>query len=332
VNDTTARMDDVLGPPHPETLERIAGTSPAWLNEYFGHLAVAEGARRELVDHWASFQREPAFCRLLAQLLTVVERDRGDSHAPIPIWEDLDDLGTSGRLLYYYLFALATPGLLHYYDDLGVPLDVVTSSLSALERHAETHRLKWGTYGVDAGWWMLPILRGEILQIGSLKFHRFDLGEGVLTPEPWYDAAEQERRGPGFRYGDQSIGIHIPARIDISPAALDATLARAREVLAVVWPATCRRLATCESWMMDDRLPRALGPSSRIVAFQQRFELLPTWRDDRANVLEFVFRQPGTALEDLVPQSRLQSFIRTTLASGEWQSRIGWFDFDGVTS
>jgi len=332
VTDTIARMAAFLGPPTPETVRCIDETTAGWLDSVFRDLDVASAAREELVDYWPIFQRDAEFCRLLAQLLTVVERDRGDAHAAMPIWDDLDERGPSGRLLYYYLFALATPGLVSYYDALGVPGDVVASSLSALERHAETHRRKWGTAGVDAGWWMLPILRGEIIQVGSLKFHRFFLGEGVLTPEPWYDVDEQMRRGPGFRYGDQCIGIHIPARIDIAPAALDATLARARAVIGAFWPTTHRRIATCESWMMDDRLPAALGPSSRIVTFQQRFELLPTWRTDRDNVLEFVFRQPGVAVEDLVPQSRLQTLVREVLLHGDWQSRIGWCDFDGDRS
>ncbi len=330
MNETILQMDAFLGAPTIEALDRVTTTTAQWLDEVFHRLAIADAARIELVAYWPHFLSDATFCRLLAQLLTVVERDRGDTHAPLPIWDDLDELGPSGRLLYYYLFALATPGLLEYYRVLGVPSDVVASSLSSLERHAETHRRKWGTNGVDAGWWMLPIIRGEILQIGSLKFHRFDLGEGVLTPEPWFDTDEQTQLGPGFRYGDQSIGVHIPARIDISPTMLDATFARAREVLGVVWPTNQRRIITCESWMMDDRLVNALGPDSRIVAFQKRFALLPSWRDDRANVLEFVFRQPGVALEDLVPQSRLQSFIIDVLTTGEWQSRIGWCDFDGV--
>ena len=81
--------------------------------------------------------------------------------------------------------------------------------------------------------------------------------------------------------------------------------------------------------MMDDRLVAALGPSSRVVGFQQRFTLLPKWHDDRDNVLEFVFRQPGVPFEQLQATSRLQAFILRTLAEGPWHNRIGWMDFDG---
>jgi len=322
-------MDAFLGPVAPGTTERLRAVSADEMGERVASLALSAEATREITEYWPQFVRDDQWMRLLAQLVAMVERGRGHLEEPLPIWDDADAYGPSGRLLYFYVFALTWSETADFLRAQGMPDDVVDTTLSALARHAETHRLKWGTVGVDAGWWMLLLLRGELVQIGSLKFHQVRLGQGVLSPKPWFTPDEQAQRGEGFREGDMSLGIHIPARIDLSPEALDRTFARAREVLSVAWPPSTRRLATCESWMMDDRLVEALGPSSRVVGFQQRFTLLPRWHDDRDNVLEFVFRQPGVPFEQLRATSRLQEFILRTLAQGPWHNRIGWLDFDG---
>jgi hypothetical protein len=177
---------------------------------------------------------------------------------------------------------------------------------------------------------MLPILRGEILQIGVLKFHRLTLGVGSLSPSPWLSDDEAAARGPGFRRGDPLIGLHIPQGADLSPAALDLTFTDARRVLGNLWPVKERRIATCQSWMMDERLRRFLDEETNLVSFQRRFNVMPLWRDDDDDVLDFVFRRPGVALADLPQTTRLERAIVEVLQRGEhWHSPIGWLDFDG---
>ena len=329
MEDTLDLIEAFVGPPSEDALTRVYETDLAELDAAFTWLGVEAEAHTELLHDWSAFVHDERWVRALAQLVTLVVRDRGDVERAIPIWPDMVERGPHGRHLYYYLFALEGPAMATYLRDHGGPEDLIDETCSLLARHGRIHQAKWGTPGVDAGWWMIPVLRADIVQVGSLEFHLLPLGPRVLAAEPWYDEAEQRRRGPGFRYGDPSLGIHIPAYTDLSPEALDETFTRARASLGTLWPTTQRRLATCESWMMDDRLVTALGPNSRIVQFQQRFTLLPEWHEDRENVLEFVFRQPTVAFEDLQPTSRLQSFLLETLRHGNWRSRVGWLDFDG---
>jgi hypothetical protein len=327
--DTLASMDAVVGPATPEGLERVRAVESNDMSTLLKGLLLGHDVLEELVDQWDEVRRSPRWSSLLAALVTRVERDRGHLDADVAIWGDLDEYGPSGRLLYYYLFALLVDGLREYHHAHGVPDDVSDATISALARHGETHLLKCGTSGVDAGWWMLPILGGEILQVGSLKFHLVHLDGGTLAPRPWLDATTADLLGDGFRSGDSSLGVHIPARIDLSPVALDSTFARAREVLSVVWPTTTRRLATCQSWMMDDRLLAVLGENSNIVRFQRRFTLIEPYADDVNNVVEFVFRQPGTDIAHLRGTSRLQRAVLDVLANGDtWHNRTGWLDLD----
>ena len=330
---TVSMMRDFCAAPSDEMRERIRGYSAVQLRASLGRLGIAPDDVADALAHWADFRADDGSVDLLAALWATVERDRGHFDAPLPIWSDLDGSGPNGRLLYLYLFALGAGGLEQYLRLAGCPEDVVEATLGVLARHVAIHRRKHATTGGDAGWWTLLTLRGEIVDVGCLQFHYVNLGVGTLSPSPWYPDGEVAARGVGFRRGDPSLGIHIPDRAPITPEHLDETLARARDVLGRLWPVAQRRLATCQSWMLDDHLAQYLPASSNILGFQRRFTLLPVWSEDDADTLEFVFRRPGTSLADLPRETTLQRAIIEVLEQGgHWRARTGWLDFDGVAS
>jgi hypothetical protein len=330
VSTTLASMRKFLPAAPPNAVERVRHFETKRLVETLEWLTIASDDITETARHWDAFRGDDDWVSLLAALLTQVERQRGSIDAPIPIWPDLDDAGPSGRLFYVYLFALAYEGSRDFFVTEGTPENVIDRTFDVLARHCATHRRKWGTLGVDAGWWMLPVLRGELVQIGSLKFHLVTLGVGSLSPIPWYDEHVAATLGVGFRRGDASLGLHIPQGTDLSPGRLDETIDEARRILAQLWPASQRRLATCATWMLDGRLRTFLDPSSNIVQFQQRFNVLSEFVDDDADVLNFVFRSPGTVLEDLPQLTTLERAVVDVLShGGHWHTCSGWFDFDG---
>ena len=331
VTSTLAKMRSFLAPATGETIDRVRHVESKSLIETLEWLNIASDDVAEVAQHWDEFRRDDEWVSLLASLLTQVELQRGSIDAPIPIWPDLDEAGPSGRLFYVYLFALGYEGAKEFFVAEGAPENVIDRTFDVLARHCATHRRKWGTLGIDAGWWMLPVLRGELVQIGSLKFHRVTLGVGSLSPVPWYDEHVAATLGVGFRRGDDSLGIHIPQGADLSPGRLDETMDEARRVLGEMWPTPQRRLATCATWMLDERLRTFLGPSSNIVQFQQRFNVLSEFFDDDEDVLDFVFRSPGTALRDLSQETTLERAVVDVLSrGGHWRTCAGWFDFDGL--
>jgi hypothetical protein len=283
----------------------------------------------EIVGHWSEAQASEQWLSLLAAGCTMVANDRGNIDRPLMIWPDLDDEGDVGRLFYFYLAALCYDDTLAYLRANATPQNVIESTMNIYVLHAATHLRKHGTLGFDAGWWSLLVLRGELLSIGSLEFHRVNLGVGTLAPE-WYDEADPHATLPGFRRGDASVGIHIPQGADLTPSALERTFDEARRVLGRTWPASTRRLATCRSWMLDERL-LGLRANSNLVQFLRRFELVPGTVDGDEDVVDFVFRLPGVALADLPRRTSLERLITSVLESGEhWSIRTGWFDFDGA--
>jgi hypothetical protein len=266
--------------PSGDALERVRSFTAGEMAKTLRGLNIDVEDVVEIVDHWNDFRRDESWVALLAAFLATVESQRGNIDAPISIWPDLDAAGTSGRLFYFYLFALSCDGVRTFLRAQGASDDVIATTFHVLARHAQVHQRKWGTTGVDAGWWMVPTLRGEFVHVGSLQFHRVHLGVGSLSPSPWYTSVESAALGVGFHDGDESLGIHIPQDAPLAPHRLDETFDLARSVLGRMWPTTQRRIATCQSWLLDDQLADPLGPTSNIVGFQRRFELLPDWYED----------------------------------------------------
>jgi hypothetical protein len=155
-------------------------------------------------------------------------------------------------------------------------------TLQDLPRHAHLDRLVHGTPGLRTGWWVELAFSGKLFQLGRLQFEPRD----------------------GF------LNLHIPEGGPLTPPAVDASLARARELFPEHTEARCR------SWLLDPQLAELLPATSNIVAFQGRFELLQPGGVEDARVLEFVFHTLEPDLDALPQETALQRAIVAHLRSG----------------
>jgi hypothetical protein len=324
-------MRAFLPAPSADVQQRVRDVTANDLERLLRDVRVPDAAIDRAAAQWKEFRLDDEWVSLLGSLVEWVDATRGDIDAPIPIWDDLDDAGESGRFFYFYLFAILYESTCEFLRADGCPLDVIELTMSVMARHVLVHERRRGSIGFEPGWWLLPILRGEMIQVGSLQFHRVNLGVGNLSPEPWYSNEESRNLGVGFRRGDPSVGIHIPYGTALAPHELDLTFANAREVLGAMWPVTQRRLATCQSWLLDAQLTDFLDPASNIVQFQRRFTLLDGWYDNDEETIGFIFQQSGVALDELPRDTSLQRGILDLLErGGHWRARPGWLDFDGI--
>lgn len=324
-------MRSFLATPSTSDERRVRELPSKDLERTLTSVGVPADVVERALAQWAAFRSDDAWVSLLASLVAWVARSRGDVDVAIPIWDDLDDAGESGRFFYFYLFALCYDDACAFLREGRCPPDVIDTTMAVMPRHVAIHERKRASVGFEPGWWLLPILRGEMVQIGSLQFHRVNLGVGNLSPEPWYSSEEALARGVGFRRGDPSVGVHIPYGTALAPSDLDATFARARDVLGAMWPVEQRRLATCQTWLLDDQLAEFLDPDSNIMRFQRRFTLLDGWYDNDVETIGFIFQTVGVALADLPRDTTLQRGVLDLLErGGHWRARPGWLDFDGA--
>jgi hypothetical protein len=324
-------MRDFLPTPSRDARARVRDLKGAHIRATLAEVHTPIPVVDAVLAQWDEFRGDDEWVSLLASLIEWVDQCRDDIDEPIPIWDDLDDAGASGRLFYFYLFAVCYDSTLDCLRRAGFPSDVIETTMTIMTRHVEIHQRKWGSVGFDPGWWLLPVLRGEMVQIGSLQFHRVNLGVGNLSPDPWYAPEESKALGAGFRRGDPSVGIHIPYGAALGVQDLDGTFARAREVLGGAWPVDQRRLATCQSWLLDTQLVDVLDPASNIMQFQRRFTLFDGWYDNDTETLGFIFQRPGATLDELPRDTSLQRGVLELLErGGHWRARPGWLDFDGI--
>ncbi len=288
-------------------------------------MGLALSDRDELVTRWGDVLASDAWVRLLAGLWAVVEEQRGRPDDPVLIVRDLDETGVVGRLLFLYLAGLAASGTRDFLISEGFPSDVIVDTLATVARHAAVHRRQFGTSGLSAGWWIMLALRGDLVNIGSLQYHRLRLGIGTLSPSPWYPPEEADVRGVGFRWGDPVVGLHIPDGADLSEGAVDQSLGQARDLLQRTWPAPHRRLVTCQSWIFDPHLADILGSESRLLRFARRFTLVPGEVVGDHDVREFVLRPHAGG------PTRLQESVIRLLDSGRhWSTRTGWMSWEST--
>jgi hypothetical protein len=156
-------------------------------------------------------------------------------------------------------------------------------TLQDLPRHAHLDRLLHGTPGLRKDWWVELAFSGRLFQLGRLQY------------EP----------------RDGYLNVHVPEEGGpLAPAAVDASLARAREVFPE------HREARITSWLLDPQLGRLLGDDSNIVRFARRFEVIGDAGIEDDRVLEFVFHRLDAELDALPQETRLQRAVVTHLGSG----------------
>lgn len=260
--------------------------------------------------------------------------DIGGGRAPRGTWPAFVGDGrvdARRRCHFFHVLAAVVPHTVAYHRRHGVPDDEAWALLGDVAHHAGVHRLVHGATGMDAAWWVTISLCGELVQLGRLQYHRYQIGVGDESP-PWYSDAEAERRGDGFRRYEDCLGTHIPAIGPLDPGAVDDSLVTAAAFFTRHYPPPLgqrRRVATCRSWLLDPQLANYLSPASRIVSFQRRFALVGGSEEDGdEEIVEFVFRAPpGTPLDALPRVTTLERAVIDQLDAGRhWYRRTGWLD------
>ncbi|HZC75135.1 MAG TPA: hypothetical protein VE220_04095 [Gaiellaceae bacterium] len=139
--------------------------------------------------------------------------------------------------------------------------------------------------------WIEVVWSGRLAELGRLQFE--SRADGVLA-------------------------IHIPESGPLTPAACEASFARAR----VVFPD--HRVASCHSWLLDPALAAVLPGNSNIVRFQQRFELRDDGDEANDDVLRFVFHTDDSDLDKLTPRTTLERALVDHMRAGRsWRAPTG---------
>jgi len=314
-----AALDQAGGDPGPPLITAADGT-------VLERAGVTAADAAVVLATQAGLDRSPGLRWLLRRSRRLITAGMGDPAAPRVLLPPLPAaLGAAGRCFPAHLFLATLPLTLDWQRQRGVPDEVSWAIVADLGRQMEIYRDRYGATGVEEAWWLTLHLRGQIYEFGRLQYNLLRLGGGWLTPARWYAPADARARGTGFRPGDDALGVHIPDGGPLTPAACDASLAAARAFFGRCFPSPTRRLAICESWLLDDQLAGYLPGRANIVQFQRRFTLTPGWDRGDQDVAQFVFRRGVTDLGTVPQRTTLQRAIMSHLRTGgHWRLRTGW--------
>ena len=229
--------------------------------------------------------------------------------------------GAIGRWFYVYVYLALLPHTRELHRRYGIPDDVSRRTLADIGRNVAVHRRRHGVGGMNAPWWALLHLRGELYQLGRLQFQRATLGER--------GAAAAAQAGLPFGPGSPALSLHIPDFSGpLGPQACERSLELARAFFPRHFPDEPYPIATCHSWLLDPQLKTYLPPESNIVRFQERFNLAYTSPEKAdKDVISFVFGDSSRPLDQLPRRSTLERAIVDHLRSGgHWHLGHGWFE------
>ncbi len=146
--------------------------------------------------------------------------------------------------------------------------------------------------------WHCRFLDGKIYALGRLQFE--------ITE---FNADRYEKDGRTVRRGDRVLSIHIPrVNAPFDPLSCSASIERARRFFAKKF-GFCDLPFVCSSWLLYPLNKQILPPTSNIVQFTDRFDILYVidYPDDKTPVYAFLFGVGGgVALSDLPRYSSLQ--------------------------
>lgn len=142
--------------------------------------------------------------------------------------------------------------------------------------------------------WGSRFMKGHIIEVGSLQYE--------LKTD--------------FYNGEDVIFVHIPRNADFSKEALDYTFKNARRNVNKYLTTNNYKFMT-ESWLLSPELKSMLKSDSKILYFQNYFDLIEV-KENVSDFLNFVFNSPmADDYNSLPSETSLQRNLKEKLLIGE---------------
>lgn len=177
-----------------------------------------------------------------------------------------------------------------HYKKKGISHEIYTETMKCFSRFVKEYKESFGDYGFDRDFWTPRQLSGLIYRIGELE----------------YELLEKDGKG--------LVDIHIPSDAELERGALSLSLREAAAFLKEKYPTYAEADIVCHSWLLSPTLKEVLPAKSRILIFQEFFDLTETEQD--CGFMEWIFKRTDLPLEELPENTSLQRNLKKYLQSG----------------
>lgn len=163
-----------------------------------------------------------------------------------------------------------------FYDLKGIPSKIFNDSIYDFNHRVTRYYNKHHAYGLETSdlYWLGFLFRGEIFDIGSLRFQRFSLTYAEIERSGDEHMILNDEYKELFPEGTPIVNIHILQGANISPVKIDESLATARDFFSRYFKEHQFEYFFCRSWMVYPGMLELLNPDSNISQFIHRFKVI----------------------------------------------------------
>lgn len=180
------------------------------------------------------------------------------------------------------------------YKNEGIPEKIYIDTMKCFTRFIKEHKESYGEYGFDRDFWTWRQLSLRLFRIGELEYEKCLIGEDK----------------------EKFISMHIPSDAVISRENCLESYKMSKEFFKRFYPDFENVPNKCSSWLLSPELKELLPENSRILQFQQLFEIENTVNKGANNFLEWVYKRKDIPIDQLPEQTTLQRNMKKYLLAG----------------
>lgn len=210
------------------------------------------------------------------------------------------------------------------YQKHGIPEQYYYDMMVDITRWTENGREEFGVPGFSEIGWARNYITMNLFQLGRLQFQfsKVDL-RGKLS--------RQELESLPIPNGSKSLYIHIPKGDPLDRDACLDSIRQAKKFFPQYYPDFDFKGFTTHSWLLDPRLNDLLPASSRILQFQELFDIIHTDNDHSHAAIRFIWYKSGGDVAAYPEKTSLQRAVRHYLLNGgELGETFGMISLDKV--
>jgi len=178
------------------------------------------------------------------------------------------------------------------YQKQNIDENIFIDTFKVFKRFTDEYRsYSNNVFGFDRSFWTVRQLTLNLFRIGTLEF------EFGKTPD-----------------NKNEIAVHIPSDANMEPAKIDESFNNLKVFLNKYYPDYKYERICLTCWMLSPCLSRLLPKESKIIQFQNRFNVIDTF--ESTEYIEWIYNNQKCEIKDLKCSTSLQVKLKQYLLKG----------------
>lgn len=182
---------------------------------------------------------------------------------------------------------------LEKYEEKGISQEIFADTMKCFPRFVHEHKVSYGVWGFDRDFWTGRQLSLQLFRIGQLE----------------YEKVVQD--------GKKMLSVHIPSDAVLDREKLTESIRQSAEFFEAYDKDYAAVPYTCTSWLLSPALRELLGEDSKILKFQDMFQITEVDKQNKS-FMEWVYKRKDLSPEQLPEDTSLQRNMKAHLLAGGW--------------